>query len=279
MLNSLFIILREVLEASIIISILIAAMNKTSLKTSWIFIAVIIGGLGSLVMASHIIFISDSFEGVGQEVLNATMLFILAVLLTFFVFFYIRYRFLTPSIDRLLTIILIVIVSMAISREGGEIYIYVNGYVQSFAESLPLIIGASIGAGIGISSGAIVYYCLIYSPIHLKQIISSSVLALISAGMISESILYLMQADWLDSTQPLWNSSTIVSESSVTGQMLYALLAYEATPTGLQVTAYFVTIAVFSVLINRAFSLNRQALNEQSSEQNKSLNANRSVSL
>jgi high-affinity iron transporter len=260
MLSSLFIILREVLEASIIISVLIAAMNKTSLKNSWIFLAFFLGVMGSFIMASTYNYISDSFEGVGQEILNASLLISIAILLSIFVFIFIRYRFISPAIDLALTTLLVAIVSLAISREGVEIYIYVTGYVNSFSESLPLIIGATIGAGIGISSGALIYYSLINCSLHLKQLVSCSLIALISAGMLSESILYLMQADWINSTQPVWNSSSIVTESSATGQLLYALFAYEATPTVLQVIAYFITLAIFFILTNRARYINRQSL-------------------
>ena len=49
----------------------------------------------------------------------------------------------------------------------------------------------------------------------------------------------LTQADWLPYTAELWNSSTLIPEYSVTGQLLYALVGYEANPSILQVIFYF----------------------------------------
>ena len=56
--------------------------------------------------------------------------------------------------------------------------------------------------------------------------------------MLSQATLQLTQADWLPAAQPLWDSSYWVSENSITGHVLYSLIGYEATPSGLQVTAY-----------------------------------------
>jgi high-affinity iron transporter len=44
------------------------------------------------------------------------------------------------------------------------------------------------------------------------------------------------------SQYPLWDTSEWISERSITGQMLYALLGYEATPTPIQAAAYLIAI-------------------------------------
>jgi high-affinity iron transporter len=62
---------------------------------------------------------------------------------------------------------------------------------------------------------------------------------LIGAGMAGQASLLLIQADWLPSQAPLWDSSNLVAENSITGQLLYALIGYEATPTPIQAIAYF----------------------------------------
>jgi high-affinity iron transporter len=36
----------------------------------------------------------------------------------------------------------------------------------------------------------------------------------------------------------LWDSSAVLPENSVVGQMLYAFIGYEATPSGAQIIAY-----------------------------------------
>jgi high-affinity iron transporter len=47
----------------------------------------------------------------------------------------------------------------------------------------------------------------------------------------------------------VWDTSDWVAETSVTGQLLYALLGYEATPTLTQLIVYSATLAVFMLVI------------------------------
>jgi len=87
----------------------------------------------------------------------------------------------------------------------------------------------------------------------MVRIVGLGLLSLVAAGMLSQAVLLLIQADWLPSQLPLWDTSEWLSENSVTGQLLYALIGYEATPTALQAFFYFgglllfLVVAVFSV--------------------------------
>jgi len=66
--------------------------------------------------------------------------------------------------------------------------------------------------------------------------------------MASQAILLLNQADWLPFTPTAWDSSGLLSESSVLGQLAYALIGYEATPSIMQVSAYL--LGLFFVIIS-----------------------------
>ena len=63
-------------------------------------------------------------------------------------------------------------------------------------------------------------------------------LCLIGAGMIMQATMLLEQVDWLPSGEPLWDSSGLLSEQSVAGELLYAVFGYEATPGPAQVVLY-----------------------------------------
>jgi high-affinity iron transporter len=73
-------------------------------------------------------------------------------------------------------------------------------------------------------------------------------LALISAAMLSDAVNMLTQADWLPARHYLWDSSSWLAEDSLMGQLLYALLGYEATPTALQLAAYICGLLLVLVL-------------------------------
>jgi high-affinity iron transporter len=99
--------------------------------------------------------------------------------------------------------------------------------------------GSVIGASIGISIGALIYYFVISLSYRQSLVLGIGLLALVAAGMLSQAVLLLIQADWLPSQLPIWDSSGWLPETSVTGQLLYALIGYEATPSALQASFYF----------------------------------------
>ena len=47
-----------------------------------------------------------------------------------------------------------------------------------------------------------------------------------------------MQVDWLSQSPAVWDTSSIITEHSLLGELLYALIGYEATPTFLQSSVY-----------------------------------------
>jgi len=130
-------------------------------------------------------------------------------------------------------------VIFAITREGSEILIYLSSFTDGRGLLQPVLLGSLVGAGIGASVGALAYYALLNINQSRFPYACIAVVMLIGAGMAGQASLLLIQADWLPSQAPLWNSSSLVAEDSITGQLLYALIGYEATPTPIQAAAYF----------------------------------------
>lgn len=129
-------------------------------------------------------------------------------------------------------------------HEGSELSIYSYSLIQMHDNHLSLILGGGLGLGIGASLGAIIYYLLINMQKRTLLITAIAILILISAGMASQAALYLIQSGWLPSQLPLWDTSQIISERSIVGQLLYALIGYEATPSPLQILFYFAVIII-----------------------------------
>jgi len=73
-------------------------------------------------------------------------------------------------------------------------------------------------------------------------------LALFAAGMLSHAVTMLTQADWLPSYHVLWNTSSWLEENSLLGQLLYAIMGYEATPTATQLAAYITGLLLLLAL-------------------------------
>ena len=73
-------------------------------------------------------------------------------------------------------------------------------------------------------------------------------LLLLAAGMASQAARFLVQADFLPALGPqLWDSSAVLSERSILGQTLHALIGYDARPAGIQILFYIVTGALIAI--------------------------------
>jgi high-affinity iron transporter len=239
LLTSVIIVLREVLEAALIISVLLALGNTLPIGRRWAGWGVGFGLLGAIVYAGSTATVSDWFDGVGQEVVNALMQFAIYCCLMLFTVLISKSRSQASPNHKLLSRLMIASVSLAIMREGSEILIYLSSFTSDWELLEPILVGGMVGAGIGVSVGALAYYLLLNINRAWSPFISVGVLALVAAGMAGQATLLLIQADWLPAQAPLWDSSAWLAEDSLTGQLLYALIGYEATPTPIQALAYF----------------------------------------
>lgn len=253
-LSSVIIVLREVLEAALLISLLLALSRFLRLPTRWLFVASIIGLAGATLYAHYLAPISNWFDGVGQEVVNASLQIVLAIVLLICVPLWILRRHFTA-----LVVCMALAIGTAITREGSEIVLYISGFIGAGELFTPVLLGGIIGLGIGASIGALTYFSLCSAEQRPFMLIVLSLTALVAAGFTSQAINLLTQADWLTSEHPVWDSSNLLSEESVIGQLLYALIGYEATPTFIQVLVYFVVIVGFATVSAICYRQARQS--------------------
>ncbi len=253
LLTSVVIVLREVLEASLLISVLSALSGVLGIHRRWIGWSLLFGLAGAVGYSFGVAAISDWFDGVGQEVTSAVMQLLIFLLLLIFTFLVAQDPGTQRFSGKLIVLVMAATVSLGVTREGFEILVYLYGFSADLPRFITILSGSVIGACIGISIGALIYYFVSALSYRLSLIAGLGLLALVAAGMLSQAVLLLIQADWLPSQFPLWDSSGWLPESSVTGQLLYALIGYEATPTALQASFYFggllllLIVAVFAV--------------------------------
>ena len=250
MLVTVIIFLREVLEAALIVSILLAVSQLMRYTRNWIFPAMAFGFAGGGVMAYSMKAISNMLDGTGQEVINSTLLLFMIALITLTCIWLVPVHHGNTDTRprrrpaRVMTVILSAIVSLAVMDEISELYVYSYAAMLGPGNTVPLVTGGFIGTGIGASVGAILYYLLVNIPRKFPLKISIITLVLVAGGMASHLAAYLSQAGWLPSQPPVWNTSAIIPENSISGQLLYALIGYEATPSPIQVGFYSATVVI-----------------------------------
>jgi len=246
LLNSVIIILREVLEVSLLASLLLSITQHINLSIRWILPSLLIGTIGALIYGMNIATISELNDYTGQELVNG-----ICQILIFFsllmVIFLINQRALESNLY--ITSLMATCISLAILREGSEIYIYLSGFISDQEHLKSITDGALIGASIGISISAIVYYATIYRKNKQTFLACQILIDVIGSGILSQVVPIFMQIDLLPAQKAIWDTSFLLPEDSLVGQLIYAIAGYEASPTLLQVSINVLSLCLLLVLI------------------------------
>ncbi|WP_444937862.1 FTR1 family protein [Microbulbifer sp. JMSA002] len=238
LLTSVMVVLREVLEVALLLSVLLATTRMLDLRDRWFYIALLLGGLAAIVYGENLVRVSQALNGTGQELVNAgiliTIYILLAIVTTLLLLNWRKQQYHLPIIQGAM----LLAVTLAIMREGSEVYVYLTSFWLHPPLLPSVIIGALLGAGIGYSLGALFYYFLCSLSPKYTLMTSCILLTILAAGMILQATQLFIQANLLPGQEPLWDSSQLLREDSIPGQLLFAIAGYEATPTPLEVMAY-----------------------------------------
>ncbi|MDH4125525.1 MAG: FTR1 family protein [Gammaproteobacteria bacterium] len=251
--NSVIIVLREVLEATLMISVLLAVSRPLQLASRWLAAGLALGLVGAAAYGYFLGPVSNLFDGVGQELVNALLQFGTYAALLLIVFLIARQGSQPYRNSRVLPTAMSTAIALAAAREGSEILVFVTGFLHmdNFMPSVGL--GSFAGAAIGCSIGVLFYYFLLAMPVRRTLRIALALLALAAAGMSAQATRLLIQADWISVAGPLWDSSGFIAEDSLPGQLLYALVGYEATPSATEALVYTASIALMALSIFLGF--------------------------
>ncbi|MBV1932290.1 MAG: hypothetical protein KUG71_11305 [Porticoccaceae bacterium] len=231
LLDAVIIVLRETLEAGVLVSVLLTIANQHQLGLRWLMLAFMGGLMGAVIYARNMGLVSSWFEYVGQEVLNGLIQYSIYLCLLF-ICLLVSSRLSIKS--RVLMCLLTLTVALALIREATEIMIFFSGFIGNSDVLSKAVTSGFIGLMIGLSVGALCYFSIMSLKRRWIRPTQIVVLALVGAGMVAQATQLLIQADWLSSVAPLWDTRNILPEASIPGQLAYAIFGYEATPTPLE---------------------------------------------
>ncbi|MFO0389708.1 MAG: FTR1 family protein [Alphaproteobacteria bacterium] len=256
MLPTFLIFFREILEIAIILSVVLAATRGIAGRNRWVWMGIVGGLIGSALVAVFADSISESMEGMGQEIFNAGVLLAASFMIGWTVIWMQTHgRELAQKIKDTGKAIargeaklysLAIIISLAMWREGAEIVLFMYGILSATEESLLAITAGGIGGTIAASAlGFAIYLGLIKISTKYVFTVTSWMLILLACGMSAHAAGYLVAADAVPVLIPeLWDTSAILSEGSMLGKILHAMLGYTERPSGIQGVFYVVTLVL-----------------------------------
>lgn len=260
MLSALIIVLREVLEAALIIGIVMAASRGVTNRGLWVLAGVGAGIAGSLLVAGFAEAIAMAVSGMGQELFNAGVLLLAAGMLGWHnVWMKSHGRELAQQMQSVGAAVtsgvrplslLLVVVGLAVLREGSEVVLFLYGIAAGGTDSLSMWIGSLSGLALGAALGALMYFGLLRIPSRHLFTVTGWMLLVLAAGMAAQSAGFLVQAGVLPGIiEPLWDSSALLPEHSVVGQVLGTLAGYDDQPSAMQLLFFVVTFVVIATLM------------------------------
>ncbi|HWZ72654.1 MAG TPA: FTR1 family protein [Casimicrobiaceae bacterium] len=255
MLSIAILVLREVLEASLIISVVYAATRGIPGRGRWVGLGIAAGVVGALLVAAFAGAIASAVSGIGQEVFNAGVLLAAVIMIGWHAIWMSSHgKALVTKLKSVGTEVsvghrplaaLLVVVGIAVLREGSEAVLFVYAQAANGSDWIDLVAG--VGAGIlgGAAIGLALYLGLLRIPMRYFFTATNWLLLLVAAGMAAQAANFLVQADILPALgSRLWDTSALLSDRSLFGQTLHALIGYDARPAGIQLAFYFFTVAI-----------------------------------
>lgn len=254
MAGALIIVLREVVEAGLVVGIVLAATRTLPSRGLYVAGGILAGLLGAALVAAFAGTLANALAGVGQEVFNAAILGLAVIMLGWHNIWMARHgRQIGEDLRRLgrdvlsgsrsLTA-LAVVVAVAVLREGSEVVLFLYGVVISSGESgLSLMLGGLLGLLLGAGISALTYQGLaVIPPRHLFRV-TSVLIGFMAAGMAAQCVAFLEQADIATALgDAVWNTSSVLADNSIAGRVLHTLLGYTGKPTELQLVVYLSTL-------------------------------------
>jgi high-affinity iron transporter len=259
MLATLVIFLREGVEASMIIAILLAYLDRIGRRDHFrdVFIgvgaALILATAGGAVAYETI----RSYDGSRVQTIFETATYLVAAAVLTYMTFWMRKHARSLSkelraradaaLDGRARWGLGLLAFQAVGREGLETVVFTLAIIFSTST-----VGALSGAAIGLA-GALAIAFVIYKLGHKLNLarfftVIGVLLMVFAAGLLADSVENLQQLGWLPVlSSPMWHSASMLSESSAFGDVLHSFFGYSDAPTPLQLLIYLGYLAIVVV--------------------------------
>jgi high-affinity iron transporter len=256
MLATAIIVFREVLEAALIISIVLAASKGLAGRNTWVGGGVAAGIAGAVLVAVFAEALAAAAAGMGQELFNATILLAAVLMLGWHNVWMSQHgREMAKSVgevgravaagDRPLYALAIVC-AVAVLREGSETVLFLYGIASTSGEGpAAMMLGGAMGVAGGVALGIALYFGLLSIPMRHLFTVTNWMILLLAAGMASQAAGFLVQADVVPPFgDAVWDTSWLLTENSILGKVLHALVGYVSRPAGIQVAFFVATLIV-----------------------------------
>jgi high-affinity iron transporter len=256
MVATLVIFLREAVEASMIVAILLAYLNRAGRREHFrdVFLgvgaALVLATAGGAIMYETI----RNYDGSRVQTIFETATYLVAATVLTYMTFWMRKHARSLSselraradaaLDGRARWGLALLAFQAVGREGLETVVFTLAIIFSTSAA-----GALSGAALGLAGGLGVAF-VIYRLGHRLNLsrfftVIGVLLMVFAAGLLADSVQNMQELGWLPVLNaPMWHSGSVLSEDSAFGDLLHSFFGYSDAPTPLQLLIYVAYLAI-----------------------------------
>ena len=256
MLATLVIFLREGVEASMIIAILLAYLNRIGRREHFRDVFIGVGAALILATAGGAVAYATvrSYDGSRVQTIFETVTYLIAATVLTYMTFWMRSHARSLSkelraraeaaLDGRARWGLGLLAFQAVGREGLETVVFTLAIIFSTSAA-----SALSGAVIGLA-GSLAIAFVIYRLGHRLNLarfftVIGVLLMVFAAGLLADSVQNMQELGWLPVLDtPMWHSASLLSEDSAFGDVLHSFFGYSDAPTPLQLLVYVGYLAV-----------------------------------
>lgn len=251
MLNAIFIVWRESVEALLVVGILYAWLRNGGYLRAlpWLWGGVAAGVALAAALAGAMIFVQSELSGEALEVFQVVLLFVACALITQMVLWMKKHgrgmrRELEAGAARTAEgadwLGLAVLAAIAVAREGAETAVFLYGLGAGQTAGRALFLGALLGFAAALAT-AWAINCgvrfLGYAPFFR---ITGLVLLFLAAALLAAGVDRLIGQGWLPTlADPAWDTSAWLDDGGSLGAFLASFAGYRARPSLMLVLIYF----------------------------------------
>ena len=262
------IFLREGIEASMIVAILLAYLDKAGQRAHFRDVFMGVGAALILVAGGGVAayLLINRYEGSTVQTIFETCTFLIATALLTYMTFWMQSHSRTmkadiqrrsqEALDGKARFGLAALSFQAVGREGLETMVFTLAIVFAASRQSPTGLhgrGLLIGAVLGLALSLAIAYAIFKMGRRLNLALFFRVIGVVlmvfAAGLLADAVENMQQLGWLPFLDHVvWNTTGFMNESSSIGDVFHSLLGYADQPSVLQVSVWVTYLAISTAL-------------------------------
>ena len=259
MLSALLIVLREGLEAALIVGIVLSVLRRRDMtdKSRWVWLGVGVAVLTSIMAALVLRAMGVAFEGRQEEIFEGVAMLLADGILTWMIFWMQgrgreTQQALERDVERAAAVQgawgLFGLAFVAVVREGIETVLFMTAASMSSTPA-QVLIGGAIGLLIAIALGWALFRAGTKFSLQSFFQVTGVLLILFAAGLFAHGVHEFQEAGLIPvAVEHLYDINPVLSESGVVGSFLQALFGYNGNPSLLEAVVYALYLVAIGVL-------------------------------